>query len=314
MTGMMDSVNQRTQLAGTNRMELLLFQLQGAQYFGINVFKVREVIPVPRLVQLPHANSMVAGVCQIRDRTVAVLDLAMAVGGRPLEDRQGSSVIVTEYSRSVHGFMVRCVDRIANVNWQDIMPPPSSWSSAAYLTGVTRIDERLVQILDVEKVMDELNRAGGLGGVPGLEDTAPVSSATEAGDWHVLVADDSSVARRQMHDTLRQIGVQVTLVRDGVEALETLREWAGNPEESPWQRLLMVISDVEMPRMDGYTVATEIRRDEVLKGLYLLLHSSLSGMFNQDLVRNVGADDFLAKFDANELAELVQGRLNQVTA
>lgn len=313
MASIMDSVDQRTTLAGTNRMELLLFQLSGAQLFGINVFKVREVIPVPRLIQLPHSHPTVAGVCYIRDRTIAVLDLRMATTGRALEERDNSSVIVTEYNRSVQGFMVRGVDRIVNVNWRDIMPPPSSWSNTAYLTGVTRVDDRLVQIVDVEKVMDEINQAGGIGPLPGVEEGG-VKPASGAEDWHVLVADDSSVARRQIHDTLKGLGVQVTMARDGQEAIETLRDWAARPDESPWRQLLMVISDVEMPRMDGYTVATEIRRDDALKGLHLLLHSSLSGMFNEDLVKRVGADDFLAKFGATELAGRVQSRLAQVTA
>ncbi len=309
MAGIMDSVDQRTTLAGTNRMELLLFQLAGPQLFGINVFKVREVIPVPRLVQLPKAHPVVAGVCYIRDRTVAVLDMAMATSGRGLEDRSGASVIVTEYSRSVQGFMVRAVDRIVNVNWQDIQPPPGDWSTSAYLTGVTRVDNRLVQILDVEKVMDEINQAGGVGSLPGAETIAP---SEQAGDWHVLVADDSSVARRQIRDTVEQLALECTVVNDGQEALDTLRAWADDPENSPWNRLLMLLSDVEMPRMDGYTVTTEIRRDERLKGTYVLLHSSLSGMFNQDLVKQVGADDFLAKFAAGELAERVQSRLESV--
>ncbi|QIT56178.1 chemotaxis protein CheV [Aquisalimonas sp. 2447] len=313
MAGIMDSVDQRTTLAGTNRMELLLFQLAGAQLFGINVFKVREVIPVPRLVQLPHADPTVAGVCYIRDRTIAILDLARAITGRPLEDRDGASVIVSEYNRSVQGFMVRAVDRIVNVNWKDIMPPPSNWSSTAYLTGVTRVDERMVQIIDVEKVMDELNRAGGLGGLPGLDDKG-LNQSADAGDWHVLVVDDSSVARRQIRDTLNELGLQSTMAKDGEEALETLRDWASRPDESPWNHLLMVISDLEMPRKDGYTLATEIRRDDALKGAYILLHSSLSGTFNTDMVKQVGADEFLAKFAANELAERVQVRMEQVSA
>ena len=313
MTGMMDSVDQRTTLAGTNRMELLLFQLAGAQLFGINVFKVREVIPVPRLVQLPHADPTVAGVCYIRDRTIAILDLARATTGRPLEERGGASVIVSEYNRSVQGFMVRAVDRIVNVNWKDIMPPPSSWSNTAYLTGVTRVDDRMVQIIDVEKVMDELNRAGGIGALPGLAEGGHQVVA-DAGDWHVLIVDDSSVARRQIRDTLGELGLQTTVAKDGEEALETLRDWASRPDDSPWNNLLMVISDVEMPRKDGYTLATEIRRDDALRNAYILLHSSLSGTFNTDMVKQVGADDFLAKFAATELADRVQARMEQIRA
>ena len=305
MAGIMDTVDQRTNLVGQNRLELLLFNLNGAQIFGINVFKVCEVIRTPRLVRMPHAHPAVAGVAPIRGKTIAVLDLSLATTGRPVEQGEEASIIVTEYNRTTQGFLVRAVDRICNLNWQDIMPPPSGASGSAYLTGVTRVDDRLVQIIDVEKVMAEVTSAGSVTSiVPEQELRA------DAGDRHVLVVDDSVVARRQVRETLAQVGVQVSVAKNGEEALELLREWARETEWTPLRDMLMVISDIEMPRMDGYTLTAEIRKDDQLRHLHVLLHTSLSGVFNGSMVKRVGADDFLAKFAAEELARKVTERLD----
>ncbi len=309
MSGILHSVDQRTNLAGQNRLELLLFNLNGAQIFGINVFKVCEVIRKPRLIRMPHANPAVAGVAHIRGNTIAVIDICLGTTGRPLEDHASASVIVTEYNRTTQGFLVRAVDRIVNLNWQDIMAPPSSASGAAYLTGVTRVDDRMVQILDVEKVMAEVHAADGIGlAEDGLERQAGADRR------HVLVVDDSVVARKQIKGTLDQLGVPVTLAKNGEDALEQLQSWARDPEGTPFHDLMMVISDIEMPRMDGYTLTAEIRKDEGLKHLHVLLHTSLSGIFNKEMVTRVGADDFLAKFSADELGQKVVERLQAASA
>ncbi|MCH8506447.1 MAG: chemotaxis protein CheW, partial [Ectothiorhodospiraceae bacterium] len=152
MSGIMDSVDQRTNLAGQNRLELLLFNLNGAQIFGINVFKVCEVIRTPRLIRMPHANPVVTGVAHIRGNTIGVIDLSLAISGRPLEDLQTSSVIVTEYNRSTQGFLVRAVDRIVNLTRQQIMSPPSGATASANMTGETRFVNPNVQSIDYEKV------------------------------------------------------------------------------------------------------------------------------------------------------------------
>ncbi|MCP1675626.1 two-component system chemotaxis response regulator CheV [Natronocella acetinitrilica] len=304
MASIIETVDQRTNLVGQNRLELLLFNLNGAQIFGINVFKVCEVIRTPKLIRMPHAHPAVAGVAHIRGKTIAVLDLSLATTGKPVDSSGETSIIVTEYNRTTQGFVVRGVDRIVNLNWQDIMPPPSGASGSAYLTGVTRVDDRLVQIVDVEKVMAEVTRAERVAAASEQE------SRDDAIDRHVLVVDDSVVARKQVRDTLQQIGVQVSLAKNGEEALAMLDQWAGAPAGTPLESMLMVISDIEMPRMDGYTLTSEIRKRDNLKHLHVLLHTSLSGVFNGNMVKRVGADDFLAKFAADELSKKVTERLD----
>lgn len=308
MSDIMDVVNQRTQLAGKNRMELLLFHFGEKQRFGINVFKVREVIPAPVLSRIPHANSVVRGIASIRGQTIPVLDLLLATHGRPLPAVPGSSefVIVTEYNRTIQGFLVRGVDRILNINWEQILPPPSQGIDKGYLTAVTCHEGHIIEIIDVEKVWAEIQG-------PSIIPSADDELLSGAEHWHVLVVDDSSVARRQIMRTVTALGLGVTSVNDGQEALDILWKWLdeGDPR---WQQLLMVISDVEMPRMDGYTLTARIREESELKRLYVLLHSSLSGVFNESMVKRVGADEFLAKFHSNELAERVRKRLVQVQA
>lgn len=302
MPSLIRNVDQRTQLAGHNRMELLLFRLGGHRRFGINVFKVREVINAPRLVRLPKANQVVRGIAHIRGSTIPVLDLRLATTGAPLSAGDNDSVIITEYNRTVQGFLVSGVDRIINLNWKDILPPPAG-AGSGYVTAVAKVDGELVQIIDVEKVLAELR--------PQQEDgMGALQEVPNAAQHHVLVVDDSTVARAQIKRTLEKLGVEMTFANDGEEGLRQLQQWSQS-EESPLQRLLMVISDIEMPRMDGYTLTTMIRQDERLRHLYVLLHTSLSGIFNNDLVQRVGADDFLAKFRPAELAERVAARIEQ---
>lgn len=303
MASVMEGVNQRTQLAGHNRLELLLFRLNGKQRFGINVFKVQEVIQCPPLTHLPKSHSVVRGVAHMRGKTVPVLDLSAAIGARPLTDCAGCYVIITEYNRSVQGFLVGGVERIINMKWQDILPPPKGSGANSYMTAVTNLDGELIEIIDVEKVLAEVS------GIKMEVSQALVQdSAGNPGKREVLVVDDSSVARKQVVRTLEQIGIACTVANDGREALEQLQRWAADGAPIA-ERLLMVISDIEMPEMDGYTLTTEIRKDERLKDLYILLHSSLSGVFNAALVKKVGADQFLPKFGADDLAKAVLDRV-----
>ncbi len=296
MAGVMDSVDQRTQLAGHNRLELLTFRLGQRQRFGINVFKIQEVVQCPPLSQIPHAHAVVRGVATMRGKTIPVIDLRMAVGGPPTEDLAGCFMIVTEYNRSVQAFLVSGVERIVNLTWEEILPPPKGSGKNSYLTAVTNIDDELVEIIDVEKVLSEVGNVS-------LEVSPEVLEGVDdvIRQQHILVADDSSVARNQIKRTLDQLGIECTLTQNGREALHTLKDWVRRDDER-LGKLIMLISDVEMPDMDGYTLTTEIRKDPDLKDLFIMLHTSLSGTFNESIVKKVGADRFLPKFKPDELA------------
>lgn len=304
MAGVLDGVNQRTQLVGQNRLELLLFRLgKNSQRFGINVFKVQEVIQCPRLNTIPHAHPSVCGVATIRGRTFSIIDLSAAIGGTPVADINNSFVIVTEFNRSIQGFLVNGVDHIVNMNWEDILPPPKGTGPDSYMTAVTRINDELIEIIDVEQVLASV--------VPSSTQVSEdIANADTQLNHRILVADDSSVARNQIKRTMEQLGIECILVNDGREALDQLTQWADDGTDIN-THIDMVISDIEMPEMDGYTLTTEIRKDDRLKGLYVMLHSSLSGVFNDAMVKKVGANEFIAKFSADELAQKIIQRLQE---
>ncbi|HED36014.1 MAG TPA: response regulator [Gammaproteobacteria bacterium] len=306
MASVLDSVDSRTQLAGHNRLELLLFRLEGKQRYGINVFKVQEVIRCPKLTHMPKSDSKVVGVAHLRNRTIPVMDLGLAISNQPIQDRENSFVIVTEYNRFIQGFMVVGVDRITNMNWKDILPPPKGSGAASFLTAVTHIDKEMVEIIDVERVFADVMGQTEEVASEVLEVT--VDENTER-PKHVLVVDDSSVARNQVKRVLQKVGIECTLANDGQAGLDVLESWVedGTPISD---KISLVISDIEMPLMDGYTLTTKIRKDPRLQGLYVMLHTSLSGVFNNSMVEKVGANHFIPKFKPNELAHSVINIIN----
>lgn len=301
MSSVLNSVNQRTQLVGENRLELLLFKLNSRQRFGINVFKVREVLQCPKLTSMPKLNKLVRGIAHIRGQTISVIDMSMAVGGKKIEDLSTAFIIIAEYNSSVQGFLVNSVERIINTNWGSIMPPPKGSGRASYLTAVTQIEDELIEILDVEKILNEIS--------PVKTDlSAEVASKMKVENKQekiIFIADDSSVARNQVKKALSSLGLEIELAKNGLEALERLKEIAAETGDIT-DKVGVLISDIEMPEMDGYTLTAEIRNTPELKKLHVILHTSLSGVFNQAMVEKVGADDFIAKFHPDELATSVQ--------
>ena len=312
MAGILDSVNQRTQLVGQNRLELLLFKLQGAQIYGINVFKVKEVLQCPKLTMMPQRHPVVRGVAHVRGGTIPIMDMGMATGQVAIEEEviPNSFVIITEYNRKTQGFLVGGVERIVNLNWEEIHPPPKGAGKENYLTAVTRIDNKLVEIIDVEKILSE---------VAPVEEKVNeefVSQVSERNTEHppsVLVVDDSVVARKQIQNCLQAIGITVITKNDGKQAYDYLRELVADGS-SVNDHVDLMISDVEMPEMDGYTLTTLCKDDHRLNPLYIMLHTSLSGVFNQAMVEKVGADDFMAKFSPDELAEKVMDIIDRIKA
>ncbi len=302
MAGVLAGVDQRTQLAGHNRFELLLFKLHGRQRFGINVFKVQEVIQCPDLIQIPKSHSVICGVAHLRGKTISVLDLSMAIGMPAISRDENSFVIVTEYNRTVQGFLVGSVDRIINIGWDQVKAPPKGAGKEGYLTAVTEVDKELIEVIDVEKVMKEV-----MGGADSASDEAIDQEAIGEND-HILIVDDSSVARNQVKRVCTQIGIECTVLKDGQEAWDHLTELSEQGVNIS-EHYSMIISDVEMPRMDGYTLATKIKNHSEMKKVYLILHTSLSGVFNTSMVEKVGANQFLAKFNPDALVAAIQSQL-----
>lgn len=301
MVELLQDINRRTQLVGENRFELLLFSLDQRHRFGINVFKVREVIPCPPLRRHPSAHRFIAGVAHVRGRTIPVISLMSVFSRQPPNQVQAPYLIVTEFNRRVQGFLARSVDRIVNLNWQDVQPPLEQSDKAGYITAIAEVDDKLIEVVDVEKVLTEI--VGQHADVSAdLKIELGQSEAAGSGAT-VMVVDDSQVARSQIQRALEQVGLECILMNDGQAALELLERRAADGTLD--QAVQMVISDIEMPRMDGYTLTSAIRRDQRLAHLQIMLHSSLSGGFNQAMVDKVGANYWLPKFASDELAKKV---------
>jgi two-component system, chemotaxis family, chemotaxis protein CheV len=286
------------------RLELLLFSTGGSQVFGINVLKVKEVIGCPVLTHLPGSHPAVRGVAHLRGEPLTVIDLGQAIGRTPVCSDDGrrceGSIIITEFNRNMQGFLVSRVERIVICEWHKVLPPPHGTGSHSYITGVTRLDDRLVQLLDVEKVLAEVVV---IEGGEGSDDWTSDVAFNVLEGHSILVVDDSSLARSQTVSTLKKFDLRCATARDGVEALKILEE--SIDPDSGKSIVDMVISDIEMPEMDGYTLTREIRANPKLAKLFILLHTSLNGAINIEKARQAGANDVLTKFVPKELAQAV---------
>jgi len=302
MAGILDSVNQRTQLVGQNRLELLLFRLIGSQRFGINVFKVREVLQCPRLTSLPKQDPFIKGVAHIRGQTISVIDMSKAIGGPAITQTEESFIIIAEYNRSVQGFLVAGVERIVTLSWKDMMPPPEGTGKSSYLTAVTEIDDQMVSILDVEKILNEINPVS----TALSEEVADETVGEELGERIIMIADDSTVARNQVKRALEPLGVTMALAKNGQDALDQLIAIDATCKSSITEKVALMVSDIEMPEMDGYTLTAEVKGNERMSDMPVILHTSLSGVFNNAMVAKVGAEDFIPKFHPDELATAVK--------
>ncbi|MHC5349964.1 chemotaxis protein CheV [Metapseudomonas furukawaii] len=306
MAGILDTVDQRTQLVGENRLEILMFRLSGRQLFAINVFKVQEVLQMPKLTLIPQRHPVVCGVVNLRGQTLPVIDLSQAIGMRPLVPDERSTIIVTEYNRSVQAFLVGGVDRILNLNWESILPPPGGAGRQHYLTAITKVDDQIVEVIDVEKVLAEIVPMSTRVSADRLDN--PLLQMAVGRE--VLLVDDSSVALTQLRETLSQLGMRMHMASDGLKALKMLKAWADSGVDMS-EKLLMIFTDAEMPEMDGYRLTTEIRNDPRLRDLYVVMHTSLSGSFNDAMVKKVGCDNFLSKFQPDRLVDVVLDRLKR---
>lgn len=313
MSEILSSVDQRTKLVGENRLELLLFRLGTRHVYAINVFKVKEVITVPKLNMMPGTHGNLRGVTIYRGLTIPVIDLRQAIRMRSVSDDAAMerNVIITEYNRSIQGFLIGDVVSIVNTSWEDIQPPPKSIGKANFLTAITQIEiqgkRELVEIIDVEKVLAEIIEYD----VSISEDVLDPDVADHLTGRKVLIVDDSSTARKQIRDTLEQLGLHILECHNGAEALGLLKEWA-DMGKTVTDEILMMFTDAEMPEMDGYRLTAEVRADPRMTDLFIALNTSLSGSFNEAMVEKVGCNRFISKFQPDLLVDVVQQRIREL--
>jgi two-component system chemotaxis response regulator CheV len=312
MSDFMRSVDQRTRLAGANRLEILLFSLGldtvtgREEVFGLNVFKIREVMHVPEVTHAPDMPPGVKGMISLRGQMIPVVDLAHFCEMKVTEPPK--ILIVTEFNLSTQGFLVHSVEQILRMDWHEIKVPPEMMADrlGGLVTAVTELeDKRIVMIIDVEKVLAETSGK--------LEDNSAFEGMEQIGnEATVLFADDSSVARKQIAKTLDTLGVKHLSAKNGEDAWGRLLELAERAEimKVPTSDLVqLILTDIEMPGMDGYVLTRNIKQDDRFNGIPVIMHSSLSADANIIIGKSVGVDGYVAKFDPRELAKVLSAHV-----
>jgi two-component system chemotaxis response regulator CheV len=306
-TKLLEAIDARTKLAGSNKMELLLFSLGTHETFGINVFKVREVSPTPPITLTPNMPAGVEGVISLRGSIIPVITLASFIKLEGAPQSIGETMIVTEFSRHTQGFLVQSVDRIIRVDWDKVKPPENMLAGQdGMITAITELDDgRLVSILDVERVLVEV-----LGEKP--VPTLPRMDAQR--EMTVFFADDSVVARKEIVSVLDKIGVKYIQANDGLEAWDKLVNMAkrATAEHNILKNYVqLILVDAEMPEMDGYVLTRNIKSDNRFAGIPVVMHSSLSSEANRTMGQRVGVDAYVAKFDPAVLADTLMAFLKR---
>jgi two-component system chemotaxis response regulator CheV len=305
-------IDERTNLTSSNKFEMLLFRLgrspghEQAELFGINVFKVREIVAMPPLTAMAGAPQHVLGMVNLRGQVIPVIDLPAVVGCTP--ETGLNLMLVTEFARTTQAFAAESVEDIVRLDWGKILPADHTASVARGLvTSIARLDDgqggvKLVQILDVESILQRVMpsealevRKEDVGSAPALKPGAVV-----------LAADDSYVARTMIEQELKTLNLPFIMTKNGQEAWNTLREIAADCQargQPVTDRVAVVLSDLEMPEMDGFTLTRQIKADPVLRAIPVIIHSSLTGDTNEQHVQRAGADGYVAKFAAKQLAD-----------
>jgi len=311
-TNSMREIDERTNLAANSMFELLLFRLGEAansekrELFGINVFKVREILVMPEVTAMVNMPPTVMGVANIRGQMITVINLPMVVGCRPTKGL--GILLVTEFARTTQAFAVEEVNEIVRLEWKHVLS--AEGSGGGLVTSIARLDgaaenTRLAQVLDVEQilrdVLPEEQRAS--------ESTAGVAPVKLPAGTVVLAADDSAVARMMIEQGLKSMGVPYIMTKNGQEAWDMLGSMADKAKaegKTILDKVALMLTDLEMPVMDGFTLTSNIKQDGRFKGLPVIIHSSLTGTTNEGHVKSVGADAYIAKFMAEELAATIR--------
>lgn len=310
MATFIDSIDERTKLAGTNHLEVLLFNLGTSdatgrnEVFGINVFKVREVLNIPEITSAPEMPDGIEGFVSLRGDMVPIINLQKFCHMHSKDEPR--ILMITEYNTHVQGFLVSSVDTIQRLNWEQVKEPPQLISKrlGGLVTAVAELsDKRLVMIMDVEKVLADAGE---------FYDETVFDGIRHIGEhqqYRLLFADDSNIARKQIKKTLDVMGVNHLGAVNGAEAWQLLSKLADQCDQEGrdiTSEVQAVLTDVEMPEMDGYVLTQKIKADPRLSHLPVIMHSSLTAQANQAMGRGIGADAYVSKFQPRELADTLE--------
>ncbi|MEO5364317.1 MAG: chemotaxis protein [Magnetococcus sp. DMHC-8] len=293
-------VDKRANLAMSNEVEMLTFYLADQQLYGLNVFKIIEILETPKkIVRLPLAHPAIKGEIDFRGHPINLIDLGEYLGMAPIDYRRTVSyVLVCEYSTTIQGFLVFRPNVLVTKSWDDIIKPVGQVYESSCLTAITYHEGQPIQMLDVEKVLND---------IVGINITIS-RELIERGqrlvrqDHHILAVDDSKAACHLIQAVLNQMGIRHTVVDEAPKALALLEQSIGAGGKSAYT---MVFTDIEMPVMDGFTFTRKVKGNPRLAGVYLAINSSLSNKSNEEKAHQMGADDFIPKFTPDNMARIV---------
>lgn len=318
MSTVQNEVDERTNLISSNKLELLLFTLgvddknDRSELFGINVFKVREIVEMPLITSIAGAKPHNLGVVNLRGQVIPVINLSSVVGRTP---KNGLNILlITEFARSTQGFAVESVEDIVRLDWRHVLSAERS-ATGGLVTSIARLEgdaeeSRLAQVIDVEQILRLIEPPEG----KSTDNIAAGEKVTLPPGTFILAADDSAVARGLIGNALDALEVPYLMTKTGKEAWDRLLALAAIAEldgTAVKDKVALVLTDLEMPEMDGFTLTRQIKKDDRFKDIPVVIHSSLSGSTNEDHVRSVGADAYVAKFDAAEFAATLREVLNK---
>lgn len=293
-TTTLDEALKRTNLSRSNQMEMLTFRLSDGQLYGINVFKIIEILESPnRFDRMPHADQAVKGAVDFRGKPIVAIDLSEALGMEPVPfDRQLAYLIICEYSQQLNAFIVASPETLLTRGWDEIHKPDGIQARSLVAIAYSDTNETIL-LLDIEGILADL-----MGYEAEVTDELANRSAALK-NLQILLVDDSRTALAMMQQTLNHLGMTHTSQPSAVHALAWLeeRDQRGEPAFD------LIISDIEMPGMDGFTFTRNLRSMPAYEKTKIILHSSMSNPTNRLKAEEAGADDFVAKFAPNELAE-----------
>ncbi|MFC0180475.1 chemotaxis protein [Thorsellia kenyensis] len=305
----MQEIDERASLTNNNKFELLLFRLDSSnELYGINVFKVREIMVMPSITKIARGPEMLLGMAEIRGQVLPVIDLPKMINGG-VSEKKPNILLITEYSRSTQAFAVEAVEEIVRLEWGQVVSAEQN-TDGGFVTSIARFENEkglnLVQVLDVEEILREV--------LPGRQNEDSASKMQERSVFikpgaKVLAADDSGFARALIEGSLKSLGLPYIIENNGLDAWNTISSMAEAAEKngkSITDEIALVLTDLEMPEMDGFTLTRKIKAHKDMKQIPVIIHSSLSGNASEDHVQKVGADAYVAKFVANELADVIQ--------
>jgi two-component system chemotaxis response regulator CheV len=321
MTNVQQEVDERSNLTSSNKFELLLFRLGGdldgnqSELYGMNVFKIREIAAMPPLTSIAESHPHMLGVVNLRGQVIPVIDLPAVVGCNATKGL--NILLITEFARTTQAFAVESVDEIVRLEWKDVLSAEGT-SAGAYVTSIARIDgnvqdTRLAQVLDVETILRDMTPSKG----PDVDPETIGPNLPLKPGAIILAADDSHVARTLIEQSLQALGAPYVMTKSGKEAWEKLLDISEQVKKEGVtlsDKVAMVLSDLEMPEMDGFTLTRNIKQDPRFQGLPVVIHSSLSGATNENHVKSVGADAYVAKFLAEDLAGTIRRVISKAPA